>query len=298
MSYTWKQFKDEVKSLLTTDGNRRGATTFVDLQLRAAVLDLQRYIPRYRQSHENTYAKANFTHDGKASRIALPDGEIREAYVTRYKWWTALAGTVVASSSSPYIAGTSTAFLTALAIGEYVVVDTNKVPEGIAKIQTVASNTILYTDVAIGDDLDAILYKVTWEKRPCSKRDWSNRYEMISNETCINDGYAYYSIDPAGSYLLVYPQILELDSNSWIDRFTIVWDGIKAEWADADATKFDQAAVSVVADYVKGECARHFTQDIQTWATFCRPPNPATRDLGGTYYTGRSRLYRDELRRT
>lgn len=298
MSYTWKQFKDEVKSLLTVDGNRRGATTFVDLQLRAAVLDLQRYIQRYRQAHENTYAKSAFTHDGKASRIALPDGEIREAYVTRYKWGDALTGTVVASSSAQYIAGTDTVFLTDLAIGDYVVVDTNKVPEGIAKIQTVASDTVLFTDVAIGDDLGASLYKVTWEKRPCSKRDWSNRFEMISDETCINDGYAYYSIDPSGSYLLVYPQILDLDTDSWIDRFTIVWDGIKAEWADTDATKFDQAAVGVVADKVKGECARHFTQDLAAWATFCRPPNPATRDPGGTYYVGRSQLYRDELRRS
>jgi hypothetical protein len=60
VSYTWKEFKDEVKSLLTTDGNRRGATTFVDLQIRAAVLDLQRAIQRYRVGHEDTYRSYNY----------------------------------------------------------------------------------------------------------------------------------------------------------------------------------------------------------------------------------------------
>lgn len=297
MSYTWKEFKDEVKSLLTTDGNRRGATAFVDLQLRAAVLDLQRYILRYRIGQQDTFKSSQATHDGSASRFALPDGEIREAYFERYKY-TDLTGTVVANDTTGSVVGTDTLFTTELVLGDSVAVASDNSPEKIGKVQLITSDTSLFLDVSIGDGLESTLQKVTWEKRPCSKRAWEDRFSLISAESCVNDGYAYYSIDPTGSYVLVYPKILDLDADDWVNRFTIIWDGIKADWDDADPTKFDQAAVTVVADFVKGECARHFLNDIQTWATFCRPPNPATRDLGGTYYQGKSRLYRDELRRS
>jgi hypothetical protein len=208
-------------------------------------------------------------------------------------------GTVIAQSSQGSVEGTlDTAWLTDLKVGDYVVVGAAKNPEHIGIVQNIVSDAFIYLDVPIGNDLDDVLYKVSWEKRPCSKRAWEDRFSMISGEVCLNDGFPVYTIDPAGTNLIVYPNIVESDDDSWVDRFTIVWDGIKAEWEDGDATKFDQATVGVVADFVKGECARHFNQDIQTWATFCQPPDPARRLVGGTYHTGKARLYRDELRRS
>lgn len=89
--YTWKEFKELVRTLLTTDKDRLGLQDSTDAQGRVvpgyisrligqAVLDLQEYIVGLRAGHEDTLQVSDFVPEGKASVGVVPAfGRIREA---------------------------------------------------------------------------------------------------------------------------------------------------------------------------------------------------------------------------
>lgn len=80
----WKSFKEGVKVLITTDGTRLGADQWVDAQIRACAIDLQREIPSYQIDHETFY-----THE----ELALESDEALAAFGTVpafahvKEWW-------------------------------------------------------------------------------------------------------------------------------------------------------------------------------------------------------------------
>lgn len=71
---TWLDFKTHVGELLLVDANRLNTSTFRDRQIRAAVKDLQHYIPTYRIGHETIYQVDDLAEEGFSSVGSLPAG--------------------------------------------------------------------------------------------------------------------------------------------------------------------------------------------------------------------------------
>lgn len=70
----WSDFIAEVNAQLSVEANRRGLESFRDRFIRNAVLDLQRYIPAFRQGLTTTYLMADVTALDKCSLVQLPTG--------------------------------------------------------------------------------------------------------------------------------------------------------------------------------------------------------------------------------
>ncbi len=70
----WSDFVLEVNAQLSVDANRRGLEAFRDRFMRNAVLDLQRYIPGFRQGLTTTYLKADVEALDHCSLVAFPAG--------------------------------------------------------------------------------------------------------------------------------------------------------------------------------------------------------------------------------
>jgi len=80
---TWCEFKDQVYDLMPQDSQRFGLVTqpgatptgqqaYADKLIRLACIDLQLFIPTYRQRHETLYYPQDFVCDGAASVGTLP----------------------------------------------------------------------------------------------------------------------------------------------------------------------------------------------------------------------------------
>lgn len=81
---TWLEFKNAVKTLITVDGVRLNTVSFVDAEIRQAVIDLQSYVPEMRFPHETRYLPADLNTDGFASIGTLPDQAIpRDMYYVK-----------------------------------------------------------------------------------------------------------------------------------------------------------------------------------------------------------------------
>lgn len=71
---TWKEFKDEVKALLTTDADRIGIEANIDRLTRAAVADLQTYIPKFQANHIDIFSDSQLVLEEKSSAGSLQTG--------------------------------------------------------------------------------------------------------------------------------------------------------------------------------------------------------------------------------
>lgn len=75
---TWAQFKANVRLLLPVDANRfgvgTGATNYLDQLIKQGVIDIQNFVPYYRNGNETIYMPDDLAEDGLASVGELPDG--------------------------------------------------------------------------------------------------------------------------------------------------------------------------------------------------------------------------------
>lgn len=85
--YTWKEFCDLARELMPLEKQRLdlqdsedGAPGHLTLQIRQAVIDLQRFIPAYLKNHESIYDPEDFALDGSASRGATPPGALLKEF--------------------------------------------------------------------------------------------------------------------------------------------------------------------------------------------------------------------------
>jgi len=77
----WKTFVTRVEQSITVDGGRDGIDGFRSTLVRAAVLDLQHYIPKFREGHINTLDPSkDVREEGSAGKIESPPGIIRELW--------------------------------------------------------------------------------------------------------------------------------------------------------------------------------------------------------------------------
>lgn len=72
----WSDFVTEVNAQISVDANRRGLEAFRDRFIRNAVLDLQRYIPGYRQGLTTTYGINDVTALDLCSLVQMPAGAL------------------------------------------------------------------------------------------------------------------------------------------------------------------------------------------------------------------------------
>lgn len=69
---TWAQFIAAVNEHLVTDATRRGIETFNARVVRNAVIDIQRFVPYFRQGNQTTYQVADATVVGCAHLVDMP----------------------------------------------------------------------------------------------------------------------------------------------------------------------------------------------------------------------------------
>jgi hypothetical protein len=76
----WSQFLQAVNDALGTEANRRGLEAFRARHIANAVIDLQRYIPSFRQGNSTKYTAANLTVQSKGMVGSLPTGAKVKAF--------------------------------------------------------------------------------------------------------------------------------------------------------------------------------------------------------------------------
>ena len=68
---TWAEFKAAVRTLLTVDGVRLNIQDFIDLQIKAGVIQCQNSVPSQRKGHETRYTANSMVVEGTASKGKL-----------------------------------------------------------------------------------------------------------------------------------------------------------------------------------------------------------------------------------
>lgn len=92
-------------------------------------------------------------------------------------------------------------------------------------------------------------------REPLRSYPWDNRYDLI----CGASGYNAIAVDPQGETFILYPALTAGYSLS------LIWDGTKLDFADADLVPFDEVCVQAVADFVGARIARQVDQDFQMY---------------------------------
>lgn len=79
---TWAEFKSEVTGLMPQDAQRLGLEDYLPRLMRLAVIDLQDFIPAYRNRHEIIYHAQDFATDGAAGVGVLPpSAQLRDCWM-------------------------------------------------------------------------------------------------------------------------------------------------------------------------------------------------------------------------
>lgn len=269
MSYTWKQFTDEVKVLLSVDRNRLGAEDFTALHIRQAVIDLQDVIKRYRTGHQNFYRHTDVSPYRTASKVTLPqEAQVRDSYLIRWKEDdAALTGLTTLSSADtslrPQLVASGSLFTEELVVGDIIALAsdiTNLYTHKYATVGEIVSDDTLILDKGLGNEVEESIFKLTVQRHPCVNVGWQCREELFNGAHDFIDNNALATISPTGE-LYVHPALLSADADSWKYLLEVNWDGKKVEFADEDMTPFDEETTLVVANKVKAECALHFNKD-------------------------------------
>jgi hypothetical protein len=78
---TWSAFNTAVRAFLLGYNTPTDIQTYIDRQIIAGAVDLQRTVPFYRIGHEDTLAEADVVQEGSASRAPMPSGRIEAAWL-------------------------------------------------------------------------------------------------------------------------------------------------------------------------------------------------------------------------
>jgi len=76
----WSEFVTAVESHLAVEANRRGMETFRARYIRNGVLDLQRYIRRFRAANTTVYTASDVTDEGEAQLVTMPENAKPKAF--------------------------------------------------------------------------------------------------------------------------------------------------------------------------------------------------------------------------
>jgi hypothetical protein len=92
---------------------------------------------------------------------------------------------------------------------------------------------------------------------------WANRFDLVNGSVSINDGSAFYSIDPAGYTFYAYPM---KQGECWM--VSLFWDGQKFDFEDEEQVPFSEAAALAVSYFVKANTSLEVEDGIQNAAYY------------------------------
>ena len=78
---TWTQFNTAVRQFLLGYSTMSGVQDYVDRQIIAGAVDLQRAVEFYQTGHEDTLTEVDVVLEGSASRAPMPSGRIEAAWL-------------------------------------------------------------------------------------------------------------------------------------------------------------------------------------------------------------------------
>lgn len=294
MPYTWLQFKNEVKILLTDV--ELSNTTAVE-----AVADYVKFKVSREVNHDLALASSYYaSYTGRRLKllgfsITLNSSDLRTAV---NKLITVDASRAPLSDAGGTIDEWITEAKTDIAgfatridrlIRQAVLDVQHHVPRYRKGHETVYDSTNFVTEgsaskgkIPEGADIkQAWLAKIVEDdactRMELSRHPWAGRQSLICGEECINNCTPKIALDPHQMLFYVYPAVTEEY------QVVLFWDGKKLTFADAESTPFDEMVIQAVAEYVKGKLA---------------PTNEQPRYFntpGGIYVTERRKLLRESL---
>ena len=102
---------------------------------------------------------------------------------------------------------------------------------------------------------------------------WEHRFLLINGLVAVNDDNGRLCIAPNGVDFYVYPRLPddgEPDAEGRYHCLQLFYDTDALAFGDNDATPFDERMVLCVADYVKGEIARHVEKNEGMYDSFMK----------------------------
>jgi hypothetical protein len=113
------------------------------------------------------------------------------------------------------------------------------------------------------------------QRMPVVQYDWQNRFDLKCGQPRMKGSEFYAAIDPSGHTLTVFPTLLDGY------HVSVFYDGPKSSFADGDSVPFDEPSALAIADYVR------FRQNLQS------PANPKMAGIfESAYRAKRLQLYR------
>lgn len=142
--------------------------------------------------------------------------------------------------------------------------------EGKASISTIPPDAVL-RDAWIFDTVNGI-------RIPCIPFPYEKRFELVHGVELTGDGQGRIAISEDNSKFYLYPEMIE----GW--KFSLFWNGLKADFQDADLVPFPEQATGAVADYCLGNIARYIEHDMGAYQSYLDPRT-------GSYILKRRLLY-------
>lgn len=273
---TWGDFKTEVRTLLLAYATTDGVQDYIDRQILAGIVDLQRTIPFYQIGHQDVLTENDSISEGSTSRFAMPNGRIESV-------WLRFNETASEEDASVLVSGGGAFY--ALARGRYVWNDLASayVIEGGGFTVAQSSGRWVLND----EEAEAVLAQHTttgvefpwqgeWEpwdfpaetniptissyspdvqvELGLSQVGGDEFRAMIGGDT---DRKGRVFIDTKRAVFYVTPA---LNPETLL---VLRWSGVKTSFEDEDETKFDGEAVHAVSEFVLSRLIRSVDKDLR-----------------------------------
>ena len=235
-SFSWGTFQILVNEMLTIDAARSGTGTFVTEMIRQACLEIQSFVPCYRQWHETLYYSCDFALDGHASKGTKPPGaQIIQMFHISMKQGPHCIRRIM--ESHPWQ-------------------DRFELVHGSLVLNTPGS-----ADFYAGG-------LNSWNP-PGSPGFWNEgyypaRYSLTMDGKIAQNNRPKYCIDPEGYNFWVYPQV------TGSRLVSMWWNGPKMNFQAAEYVPFDEPMALAVAEYVKAKISREINHDVESHDSYMK----------------------------
>lgn len=303
LQYTWSDFKAAVNGLLPIDSTRLGPVQpLIGQWLRQTVIELQNYIPLFRQNHEVLYDPGDFVLEGSASRTTIPpQSRVKQAWLVTYDTWGNQGGlgpnlitpgqtyttnplviAVFVGATYYWTRGLNDTNLvngsqTLTGSGQFVAQNPAVSLYGVNLTSVTASLQLANQGSAVAqvDSIKNVTRSIIRATRH-SLQDilWEDRMKLVDGRLPVNDGSGMICFDPQGETFYVYPGIKDGQ------QVSLFYDGLKTQFQDSEMTPFTEQMTLVVADFCEARLRRLVDKDL--------PLSASSQD---SYENGRSLLY-------
>lgn len=85
----------------------------------------------------------------------------------------------------------------------------------------------------------------TCKRMPVAQYDWQNRYDLTCGQPTMTGHEFFAAINPKGTMMTLFPTLLDGYHAS------VFYDGVRLTFADGDTTPFDEGMAMAIGDYVR-----------------------------------------------